>query len=124
MLVTMNKQRYGKRVLVVVVICLLIIVPVTIYLTQSRNAETTNSQQKNCTTYNNTVAEQCAEDYIGLSLGDAVYKANQANLQPLGVLIDGESQGFTDIARNAPIYFEVNNDIVTKAYFEHDRALH
>lgn len=83
-----------------------------------RDSESTSTTR--CTTYNGTVAEQCAEDYVSLSVEDAANKAKSNKLFPKTIKKDGETQAFTDVGA-ASIYFEVENKTVVKAYFELNR---
>lgn len=121
----MAKKSKNPLILIGVVVVVLVLAGIVVYALQKdeQNNQPSTSQQKNCTTYNDgTVSEQCAEDYIGLKLEEAADKAKKNDLQPVVAMVDGENRGFTDIFRSAPIYFEVENNSVTRAYFEHDRS--
>ena len=72
---------------------------------------------KTCTTYGNRVEEQCVEDYIGLTLQEAVARAKKYQYVPVPFSIDGEGQNVA-ISGSTPIYFVINNGVVTDGYFE------
>lgn len=116
-------MKLKPSIVTLVAIVTVVIIGVGAYALFSSNDEGNKSvESKNCTTYNNTVGQQCAENYEGLPISEAVDKAEDNGLQPVITVVDRENQGFTDIFRGAPIYFEVTGGVVTKAFFEDDRS--
>jgi uncharacterized protein YxeA len=87
---------------------------------QSDEPNSIAKSEKNCTTYNGIVDEQCSEDYTGLPVNEAGEKAEENGLFPKVAVRDGEGQITTDEG-STPIYFEVEDGVVVKAYFEHNR---
>jgi len=83
----------------------------------STNTVAEQETAKNCTSYGNRINEQCAEDYEGLNVDEAVSKAENNGLVPKIIEIDGENRGGT-LEGSTPIFFEVNNRTITKAYFQ------
>lgn len=106
----------NKKITIIIVALLLIVIAVfALYMMVARN-----NNPKNCTTYGNSVAEQCIEDYIGLPQEEAVSKAKQYKYIPKVVSIDGEPQGVLDIA-GPVIHLVVENGRVVGGYFEEER---
>ena len=78
-----------------------------------------DTASKTCTTYDNQVAEQCIEDYIGLAKEEAIARAKYYGYDPVIVSVDGVNQVVTAAAvGKAPIYLIINNGVVTDAYFK------
>jgi hypothetical protein len=112
----------NKKVLIIIGLIILIsVIGFIIYAQQKdeQNNQAPTSQQKNCTTYNGAVSEQCTEDYIGMPLDQAKEKALKNRLTPKVGKIDGKDKNVT-FESNASILFEVNNNVVTYAYFVDD----
>jgi hypothetical protein len=104
-------------ILVTTVILVLGLVGVALYAWLSQD---TKSGLGTCTTNNGTIDRQCTGDYVGLPVSEAVSKAEKNGLFPKITKRDGKSQNINDIGSSS-IYFEVENDVVKKAYFEQDR---
>jgi PhoPQ-activated pathogenicity-related protein len=110
----------SKKIIAVILVLLLIALAVFAIYTVTKDGQTEIS--KTCTTYNNSVEEQCIEDYIGLSQEAAIERAEQYHYIPKIISIDGTEQVVDDIG-GAIIYLEIENGSVTKAYFEEGRGL-
>lgn len=115
-------KKYKISLILLGVIIVFSLVGAAVYTLQrvEQSSQTTTSQPNHCTTYNGTIEEQCTEDYVNLPIAEAVNKARESGLTPKTLKRDGKAQGFTDEGP-AVIYFEVENDVVTKAYFEGNR---
>ena len=92
----------------------------SIYVLKNDAGNQDMPESKNCITYNGTIVEQCAGDYINLPVEEAARIAEENGLIPKVVVRDGEGQITTDEG-STPIFLEVENNIVTEAYFEHNR---
>ena len=117
-----KSKKNSSNLLLVGLVIPLAVIGIVVYVTQKDEPAKSN-QSKNCTTNNGTLKkEQCSEDYVGLPISEAATRARENGLFPKTIKINGKAQGFTDEG-SAPIYFEVENNIVTKAYFESDRPV-
>jgi hypothetical protein len=116
----MKKRSITKPVVIVGVIVAVVLAGILTYiLVSSRNESSQNeqkSQEKTCTTYGGLVEKQCVEDYIGLIKSEAIARAKQYKYVPKTIKEDGVSLPTTD-ERSAAIFFEVEKNIITRAYF-------
>lgn len=113
----------SKKIIISIVV-LVILAGVAVGVLMSRDRQSTDTpvvtnSEKNCTTYNGTIKEQCAEDYTNIPVNEAGEKAKENGLVPKVTKRDGKGQINTDEG-STPIYFEVEEGIVVNAYFEHD----
>lgn len=114
-------MKLGKRTIIPTAVLLLVVIGVIVYLfIYNSDGNTTNNQaQRNCTNYDGRVEEQCADEYEGLTREEAVSKAKENGLLPKITLVDGKIQSNTDEAGSI-IFIEIENGVVTRAYFMHD----
>jgi hypothetical protein len=107
---------------IIAVILALLLITLTVFVIYTVTKESQPEVSKTCTTYNNSVEEQCIEDYIGLSQEAAIKRAERYHYIPKTISIDGTEQVVDDIG-GAIIYLEIENGSVTQAYFEDGRGL-
>lgn len=108
----------NKKVLVIVVSLLLIVGATSVYMVLKEDSSKNSANTpRTCTTYNNTVEEQCIEDYIGLTQEDAVARAKQYKYTPKIVSIDGVEQVVTSEG-GSPILLKVENGSVVGGSFQ------
>jgi len=107
----------NKRLTVILTVSALIATSALLYFNLNKSSDTdSGTPSKTCTTYGGYVDEQCAEDYIGLTKDAALARAEEHKYRPKVVSIDGISQPVTDEAGYI-IYLDINNGVVTDAYF-------
>jgi len=111
----------NKKIITMVVSLLLIVLAASAFymVNKEDNPKSTTGESRNCKTYVGHV-EQCIEDYIGLSQEEAINRAKQFRYVPKIVSIDGVKQVNTDIG-GAIIYFEIENGVVSRGYFDIER---
>lgn len=114
----------NKKIIIIAVTSLLIILAVGTFYAVSKsnnsNSEAERNASKTCTTFGNSVQEQCIEDYIGLSQKEADDRARRYDYIPQIVSIDGVEQSSYDIV-GPNIYLEFKNGSVVRGYFREKR---
>jgi hypothetical protein len=114
----MKKMKNKKAIIIGLIAVVVVAVATAFYFINSN--QKAEEAVRNCESFGKADRQWCAEDYIGLTQSNAIEKAEMDGLVPKILRIDGIEQVNTDDG-SSPIFFEVENDVVVKAYFEKDR---
>jgi hypothetical protein len=110
-----------KNLTILAVVLILVGLVIGVYVWSNQKSSNLNpgTSIENCTTYGGVIEEQCTTDYIGLTQKEATSKAKNTGLVPKITQIDGKKQ-LNSLEGSTPIYFEIEDGIVSKAHFEQD----
>ena len=111
----MSKKRSKQTITAYIMTAVLALVLVAIALFVALRSQDQDDRGECKTFY--SIGEHCTGDYLNMDAGEARLKAEENGLLPQPSRIDGVEQIVLDVRGNN-IFFEVEHDIITRAFFE------